>query len=272
MTETADDTAVEAPAEPEKERWQLWPKKVTASSAKMFMACHAAADLPAALPGFKDGVRVEGNAAQKGNDWHEVLAEIVTLPRPKMRGFIEALQYVSDLRSRGVYKMLIEETVECDWLKPGVKTTADVVLYKSNEIHVIDWKMGVVPVDHDDNSQGKFYAVSYSSYAPRAKGVFFHIVQPFAKGWDSNDCVAYYDTDELLAFKADAIAAQQAIDAGSTLMQVGDHCMFCPAYPHSRGTKGDTMCPSAMAVLYPERQALRDSLVDDEEEEATWFD
>ena len=268
MTSTPEEEAA-----PVLERWQMWPKAVTASSAAMFMACSAAADLPTALPGFKDGERKPGNAAERGNKWHELLAAAAGLSRPDMKRLIKALEFFSDLRAQGNYKMLIEEKVDCDWLKPGVKTTADLVLYKQGELHILDWKMGTVVVDHNDNSQGKFYGVSYSHLAPKAKGVFFHIVQPFAKTWDPDDCTAYFTAAELDQFKDDAIAAQVEIDSKQLTMSVGDHCMFCPAYPHSRGTKGDTMCPEAMRVLYPERQALRDSLVnsDEEEEEESWF-
>lgn len=266
-----DTNEAQVEAEETQPRWLQWPKPITASSAKMLMACHAAADLPRALPGFEDGERKPGNAADRGSAWHEAAAVFAGLSRPDMKRSIVALQYLSDLRAQGNYKMLIEETVDCDWLKPGIKTTADIVLYKSTEIHILDWKNGRIAVDHNDNSQGMFYGVAYSHLAPKARGVFFHIVQPFAKDWDPHDCVAFYTTAQLKQFKEDAIKAQAEIDNGSTKMSFGDHCMFCPANPHSRGTKGSVMCPVAMSVLYPESASLRAALIEDGEEES-WFE
>ena len=57
-----------------------------------------------------------------------------------------------------------------EWLpsKPG--TTADLVLYVADEIHVIDLKTGKIPVLVYDNQQLLFYAATYGHLAPKAKG------------------------------------------------------------------------------------------------------
>ena len=117
-----------------------------------------------------------------------------------------------------------------------------------DEIHVIDWKTGAIQVDAYENEQMMFYARTHAHLAPKAKGAWLHIVQPWAKGGSSS---WFCDANRLAKFTVDALAAEQKIANGDLSLHPSDNCTFCPANPHSRGDKGTRMCPSMMQMLYP---------------------
>jgi hypothetical protein len=144
--------------------------------------------------------------------------------------------------------VLIEQPIKATWLATAPGTTPDLVLYTSDELHVIDLKTGKIPVEVVDNEQLLFAAVTLAHLAPKAKGATMHIVQPWAGGNHS----WFASTDQIRQFMEDAIAAEAAIQQGSTTFGPGDHCTFCPANPHSRGQKGAPLCPAMMQVLYPQ--------------------
>jgi len=121
------------------------------------------------------------------------------------------------------------------------------VLYTQDELHIIDLKAGKIPVDSYDNSQLKFYALSFAHLAPKAEGVTGHIVQP----WANNTNSTFYSAQELADFKQDVLSAEQDILDGDLTLTPSDECLFCPANPHSRGAKGSPFCPAMMNVLYP---------------------
>lgn len=231
----------------------------SASSASKHINCHGSANLKLAIPHFEYPVR-DPDAGRKGEGTriHEILAQAAGLKRKDMRKVAEALEYVADIRDRRVFKTLIEETVVTDWLPVPGKTTVDLVLYVQDEIHIIDWKTGSIQVEAEENEQLLFYGISYGHLAPKAKGINFHIVQPWAAGGSSH---WYADTARLAQFKAEAVAAQEAIQAGSVMLQPGDHCTFCPANPHSRGDKGRPLCPAMMSLLYPQAPIDEDEIL-----------
>jgi hypothetical protein len=221
----------------------------SASRASRFLQCHASANLELAIPDWAPPVQDpdKDNAANRGTHMHDLFAHVMELPAKDIGNFSRALMYVADIRSTRRFQKLIEEPVIAEWLpsKPG--TTADLVLYLSDELHVFDLKTGKIPVSAVDNKQLMFYGVSYGHLAPKAKGVHMHIIQPWAgvmEGW-------FADTATLAQFMSDAIAADKAITAGSTQFSPGDDCMFCPANPHGRGLKGKPLCPTMMDLLYP---------------------
>ena len=124
----------------------------------------------------------------------------------------------------------------------------DLVLYVQDELHVVDYKTGKIPVDPVGNEQLMFYALCAAHLAPKAKGVTVHIVQPWAEimeGWFA-DTVTLQDFMKL-AQQQEAKVTSKTIEFGP-----GDHCMFCPANPHSRGDKGSPLCPVMMDLLYPQ--------------------
>lgn len=186
-------------------------------------------------------------AKGKGTTMHAMLEPLWALSAGDLKHVVAVAEYVSQLKSQRRFNVLIEETVTADWLPSAPKTTADLVLYVADEIHVIDFKWGKIPVEVVDNKQVLHYARSYAHYAPRAKGVTGHIVQPYAGVFES----WFMDTAELFRFETAAVAADNAIAAGSITFGPSDACMFCPAYPHSRSEKGKPLCPATMALLYP---------------------
>lgn len=250
-------------------RHAQWPKKLTASNAAQFSACPGSANLPAAIPGWIDPVITAEAASSKGEYIHSILAMAAGLPRQDMSRLIIALQYLEALRTQRNYKVLIEEKVEADWLPTPVHTTSDVVLYLQDELHIIDWKTGAIAVDAFDNDQLMFYAASYAYLAPKAKGAYLHIVQPWTKDWDDSVAVVYVSAQDIEQFMQRMITASQRVNTGDLTLTPGDHCTFCPANPHVRGPKGSPSCPAMMAVLYPERVELQNQLLEEEEE---WFD
>jgi hypothetical protein len=154
--------------------------------------------------------------------------EIAELPAKDIKAFASAFEYIGDLVS-----------------KP--ETTADLVFFTQDEIHVIDLKTGKIEVDVEENEQLLFGAVTYGPFAPKAKGVMLHIVQPWAGGnhsWFAN-------TNRLLRVQQEALATEAAILAGDVTFGPSDHCTFCPANPHSRGDKGSPFCPPMLNLLYP---------------------
>ena len=132
------------------------------------------------------------------------------------------------------------------------------MLYTKDELHIIDYKFGKIPVDVADNARGMYYALAYSPLAPNATFVTFHVLQPMINVMDSIE----FTTDQLRQFEQESAAAEGAILAGSTKFSPSKYCTFCPAYPHSRVRKGAPLCPAAMSMLYPapldEKGALAD--------------
>ncbi len=235
------------------------PERFSASVAARLIACPGSADLEKSIPGWTPP-EVDPTKGQKavGKNRHKWLQEASDLSAKELVAMAEALAYYAEIRSRRRFKVLTEEKVEADWLQTKPNTTADVVLYTMDELHIIDWKWGKIPVDVHDNDQLMFYAVTYAHLAPKAKGAELHIIQPMA----DNMVSTYVSAAELQAFMARALLAEDKILRGSTKLNPTDKgCMFCPAFPHSRSDKGRPLCPIAMDVLYPRKvdyQAILD--------------
>lgn len=224
-------------------------ERFSASSASKHLHCHASANLEAAIPGFTRPISdpLANNAANRGTAMHDLFGQLMHLPVKDVENFSAALMYVAEVRSRRRFTALIEQEMEAEWLFMKPKTTADLVLYTQDEMHVLDLKTGKIPVYAVENDQLLYYAVTYGHLAPRAKGVTLHIVQPWAgvmQEW-------FADVARLEKFKQDAIDAEYKIMAGSTSFGPGDHCTFCVANPRSRAAKGKPSCPVLMQLYYP---------------------
>ena len=221
----------------------------------MLMSCHAAAHLDKAIVGWvPPDVDPTSGAKGKGSDIHEFLANIAELPARDVMHVAKALEYYSTLRSRRRFQVLIETPARATWLPSSPATTADVVLYTQDELHIVDWKTGKIVVEAYENEQMLFYAATYANLAPKAKGVTAHIVQP----WANNIEEWFISAPRLKKFMDDAVAADTAIAAGSVKFGPSKHCTFCHANPHARGDKGSPLCPPMMQMLYP-------SVVDEDE-------
>lgn len=230
-------------------------EKFSASVAGRHMTCHGSANLEAAIPNWvpPEVDETADNAANRGTRMHEMFADIMSLSTKDANMMARALAYVAAVRQQRRFKVLIEHEEIATWLAGAPtskvpRTTADLVLYVKDEIHIFDLKTGVIPVEAVENSQLLYYAATYGHYAPDAKGVHVHIVQP----WASNIEVWFIDTSRILKFMIDARQAHAAILAGSVDLQPSDHCKFCPANPHGRGAKGKPYCPAMMSMLYPD--------------------
>lgn len=225
-------------------------ERFSASVASRHMACHASAELETAIPGWVPPVEDPDadNAANQGTTKHALFAQVMDLGVRDLEKFSMAITYIADLRQKRRFKVLIEEPITAEWLKTKPGTTADLVLYTQDELHVIDLKTGKIPVSPVENKQLMYYAVSYGHLAPKAKGVTMHIVQPWAGVMES----WYADTAKLQLFMKEARLAELNIQLGDRTFGPGDHCMFCPANPRSRGQKGHPLCPALMQMYYPE--------------------
>lgn len=224
-------------------------EKFSASVAKRHIGCTGSANLELSIPNWVAPERDPDadNAANRGTIMHEIFANVMALPVKDQVHMAEAISYVAAIRATRRFKSLIETPMKAMWLKSTPSTTADLVLYVADELHVFDFKTGKIPVDPWENEQLMYYAVTYAPLAMKAKGAHLHIVQPSAgitTGW-------FASAQRLHQFAEDAKAAEAAILAGNTDLVPGDHCLFCPANPHSRGAKGRPFCPAMMSMLYP---------------------
>lgn len=235
-------------------------ERLSASVAGRHMACHASAQLELAIPNFTiPPVDKMAGAKGKGTRYHKILEDMNGLPLSDFKHMLALLQYVADLRSKRRFKVLTEHQMTAEWLdsKPG--TTADLILYTQDEIHVLDPKTGMIPVEVVENEQLLYYAACAAVLAPKAKGVHLHILQPWADNMDS----WFADTNRIKKFMDDSLAAERAIAAGSVTFGPTDkHCTFCPANPHKRGDgKGHPLCPAMLQILYPNRGADEDAIL-----------
>lgn len=222
-------------------------ERFSASVAGRHMACHASANLEAAIPNWQPPAVDETRAAAAGTTVHTIFEKVWEYSASEIEAMATVLTYVAELRKKRRFKVLIEETVSADWLPHPSNTTADLVLYTQDELHVLDTKWGKILVEVMGNEQLLFYAACYAHLAPKAKGVTLHILQPRA----NNMTEWYVSATEIKQFMDDAIATQLAIQAGSVSFGPSDHCKFCAANPHSRANKGTPLCPAMMQLLYP---------------------
>jgi hypothetical protein len=224
-------------------------ERISASQIGRQMACHASANLEVALPGYVHPVkdRTADNAANRGTSMHEVFAKVQELGNGDFAHMVRALQYVADIRATRRFKVLVEQEIKATWLTTQPETTVDLVLYTADEIHVIDLKTGRLKVDVLDNEQLIYYAICFAHLAPKAKGVMIHIVQPWADNMESQ----WISGAELWQHMREMQHAEEQILAGDVTFGPSKHCTFCSANPHSRGLKGNIMCPAMMQMLYP---------------------
>jgi hypothetical protein len=237
-------------------------QRFSASVAEQHMNCHASANLEAAIPGLELPVedRTVDNAANRGTSFHTEMERLMNeYSANELDKIAASLKYVSAVRRLRRFKVLTEAKGTGWWLSQKPGTTSDLVLYVADEIHVLDYKFGKIPVAAKDNAQGKYYSLAFSPLAPKAKGVHFHIVQPFADNYDS----VFFTAAELEQFRVDTANADRAIQNGSTTFGPTDKgCLFCPANPHSRGAKATKFCPVMMQMLYPVK-VDEDAILDD---------
>ena len=250
-------------------------EKFSASQAEKLIGCHASADLEAAIPGFlypaKDPNREpilpdnleyivgmiekvstdtgSSKAANRGTLLHAcvatLLAEFKTQGQfAKLMELFTALNVVMQDRR---FKVLIEETVMLDWLQNPAPTTADLVFYTQDEIHVWDWKFGTMPVDINA-LQLKIYGYAFMPLAPKAPGVFVHVLQP------GNYASLFFSRKQLEDARDLVIHHEALVLAGDRTFATGKQCEFCPASPFTRGAKGNLSCPTFVTDVVTRRE------------------
>ena len=223
-------------------------ERFSASVAGRLMACHASGNLDVAIPGWEEPV-VDRAAGAKGygTNVHKLFQDALELTPRNMQHYAKAVSYVADLRATRRFTAYVEQTVTVEWLPSKPKTTADLVLATKDQLDVVDWKTGKIPVSVHDNEQMMYYAVTWAHVAPLAKGATLHIVQPWANNIEST----FVSAAKLEQFMLEAQAAEAKVHAKDTTFGPSDHCKFCPANPHSRGDKGRPLCPVMLNILYP---------------------
>lgn len=250
-------------------------QKFSASQAEKFIGCHASADLEAAIPGFKlpendvdrepilpDNLEYivgmiekvstdtgSSKAANRGTLLHACVATL--LAEFKTAGQLEKLvalfTHLLVVMQDRRFKVLIEETAVLDWLQRPAPTTADLVTYTADELHVWDWKFGTMPVD-PSALQLKIYAIAFMHLAPKAKGVWVHVLQP------GNYAELYFSLEQLQQAKDLVIKHEAEVLAGDLSFNTGKQCEFCPASPYTRGAKGNISCHAFITDVVERRE------------------
>lgn len=245
------------------------PQRFSASVAGRHMACHASAQLDLAIPNWEPPPKQEKTgAAAGGTTIHKIIEQLFAIEyvtpskttkfnASDMLAMAKLLQYLGELMSTRRFNILVEQKMKATWLVSEPDTTADLVFYTKDEIHVLDTKWGKIEVDPLENEQLLFGAATYGHLAPRAKGVTVHILQPRIDNMSS----WYIDSVRLRKFMDDALAAEKAIADGDVTFGPSHHCTFCPANPHSRGEKGKPLCPAMMNLLYPKQPVDEDQIL-----------
>nr|DAL38051.1 MAG TPA_asm: PD-(D/E)XK nuclease superfamily protein [Caudoviricetes sp.] len=224
-------------------------ERFSASAASRLIQCPASGNLDVAIPNWTPPVVDHDKGAKgKGTAIHKIFEDAAAWTARDMRHIADAMDYVAELRSKRRFKVLTEYTVTAEWLPSKPLTTVDLVLYTQDEIHVVDYKTGKIPVQPELNSQLQFYALCVADLAPKAKGVTVHIVQPWAGIMDA----WFADTTQLATFMEEAQKQEAKVTSKIVEFGPGDHCTFCPANPHTRGDKGHPLCPAMMQLLYPD--------------------
>lgn len=224
-------------------------ERFSASAASRLIQCPASGNLDVAIPNWTPPVVDHDKGAKgKGTAIHKIFEDAAAWTARDMRHIADAMDYVATLRAQRRFKVLTEYTTTAEWLPSKPQTTVDLVLYTQDEIHVVDYKTGKIPVQPELNAQLQFYALCVSDLAPKAKGVTVHIVQPWADIMDS----WFADTNQLALFMDEAQRQEAKVTSQTVEFGPGDHCTFCPANPHTRGDKGYPLCPAMMQLLYPD--------------------
>lgn len=218
--------------------------RLSASNSSQWMNCHAATDLPTVFPGFELPVS-DTPASRRGTDIHTILAAAIAFgTKQDLDDIVAMLSYVNDLLKTRRFNVLVEHQMMLSWMQNPAQTTADVILYLSDELHVIDHKAGSLIVDPDDPQLKSYGAAARAlGLAPKATGVWLHVNQPKAK----NQVKCWVSNEELDAFVAEQQRHEQELLAGDlTFGPTHKACLFCPANPLSRGAKGTVFCGQAI--------------------------
>lgn len=249
--------------------------KFSASQAEKFIGCHASADLERAIPGFQLpehdedrepaipdnlGFIVEmlekvstdtgsSKAAARGTMLHACVATLLAEfgTAGKFEKLLELFTELNAIMQSRRFKVLIEQQATMDWLQSPTVTTADLILYTADELHVWDWKWGSMPVD-PSALQLRLYGNAFKHLAPKAKGVTVHVGQP------GNYASLYFSMEQLQDAQDLVVLHEAQVLAGDLSFNTGKQCDFCPASPWTRGAKGNISCPAFVTDVVKARE------------------
>lgn len=149
----------------------------------------------------------------------------ILVDRSMLRGAKIAFDYIFNLYQEGD-ELLLEQRVTLEHIHPDMFGTADVILIKKTELHIIDYKFGFYPVDPKNNSQLIYYALGVTK-THDYKDVTLHIVQPNSRNGIITDS---WKLDDQNKWIEKFTKAANAADIGTPIVK-GKHCAFCQAKP-----------------------------------------
>lgn len=237
--------------------------KLGASGCRRWMACPASIALAVGLPEAPTS-----KYAEEGTLAHELAEQRLNARfsgeqpvEPILHS--EEMSFNIDLYVKGIMGLvetiknptiLIEQTVHIEWVDEGLWGTADCIVYdpEKNHMHVFDLKYGEgIMVDAEENPQLLFYAAGcFMKFMPET--ITSYIIQPRANSGDTVKSWTY-PASRIHKFEAELSEAVLQVGGylnneipgwkepiGSSDVNVGDHCQFCPA---------KTICPKHLEVF-----------------------
>lgn len=128
----------------------------------------------------------------------------------------------------------IEQRLDLRTVHADVFGTGDFISYNTvnKTLVVIDFKYGKgVPVEVTGNEQLLTYALGAALrfHNRGISGIDLYVCQPRCPHPEGPERHAWYDTVDLLEYKADLAAAAKATEAPDAPLLAGDWCRFCPA-------------------------------------------
>lgn len=261
--------------------------KLGASGCKRWMACPASIALAVGLPQAptskyaEEGTLAHELAEQMLRNFYSIGDSLIdkTIPALSFEPDSEMTQHVlkycdfiTDLTTSfvGNFQTLIEEKVHIEWVDQELWGTADCIVYdpEENHMHVFDLKYGEgIMVDAEENPQLLFYAAGcFMKFMPET--ITSYIIQPRANSGDTVKSWTY-PASRIHEFEAELTEAVLQVDGylngapdpgweepiGSSDVNPGDHCQFCPA---------KTICPKHLETFTDLTAALENQILPQE--------
>ncbi|MCC6271584.1 MAG: DUF2800 domain-containing protein, partial [Microbacteriaceae bacterium] len=123
----------------------------------------------------------------------------------------------------------IEERVDLKYINPEMFGTADVFIkHQDSRITVIDYKIGRIPVDPEENPQLMYYFLGARNQYP-SKGGTLKVVQPRSKDMEKVKSWEFTE-DRFLHWETIFKSAAESANIGTPLVK-GSWCKYCKAKP-----------------------------------------